>query len=61
MKSILTIVFLYEVSLPALAQLPIIDMHLHAFGFDEYGFPLPGIRALHASENEKISFIYKRG
>ena len=31
--------------LPLLAQaqvpMPIIDMHLHAFGFDEYGFPPP--------------------
>ena len=26
---------------PVVGQAPIIDMHLHAFGFDEYGLPIP--------------------
>lgn len=41
MKSILAFVFLFSVALPGFGQQPIIDMHLHAFGFDEYGYPPP--------------------
>jgi hypothetical protein len=35
------VAFAIAATVPAAGQAPIIDMHLHAFGFDEYGLPVP--------------------